>query len=130
MEGQTNWAYVNDNGETIEYGTIDNVIDNAFYRSKLVIEFSRENSPECNEQNTTVTSVTKRIELETSRCDKAEKRVTFSSNDDQQHEETKRLNQKRIMIYCLYCIGLVIIAIGIFLVIVGSIKNLTGMCWR
>ena len=41
MDGQINPAYVSDHGEGLDYGSLDDTLDIEFYRSKLVIDFSK-----------------------------------------------------------------------------------------
>ena len=65
MDGHTNFAYIDENDKELDYGTIDRDIEPAFYSSKLVIDFSKEDSPQIEQR--TYKSPTKRIEFETSR---------------------------------------------------------------
>ena len=61
MEGQINWAYIDDNDETFEAG----IIDNGFYRSKLVIDFTCDDLPDSMEEDRSFVSPTRRIEFDT-----------------------------------------------------------------
>ena len=45
MEGKINFACLDDNSKELDYGTIDGDIEASFYSSKLVIDFSKEDSP-------------------------------------------------------------------------------------
>ena len=118
MEGKTNWAYINDNDETLETGSIEN----GFYRSKLVIDFSREDLPDCTEENESYVSPTKRIEIETAHK-KNSKKVRFSTNDVQHEGTNSSIKVKCSKLFFLYCIGFVLIAIGLSLITIGIIYS-------
>ena len=147
MDGHTNFAYIDDNDKELDDGTIDRDIEPSFYSSKLVIDFSKEDSPQIEQR--TYKSPTKRIEFETSRSRHSDDFGT-PSRDSWKNEEPEfrtrktRFNQtiryspnmnnnenvatveekqhkKKLII--LYCIGLILVTIGIALIIVGSISN-------
>ena len=65
MEGQINKAYVSDNGEEIDYAYLDDTVDMEFYRSKLVIDFSKENICDNRNDNHRSKHITDRVEFET-----------------------------------------------------------------
>ena len=148
MEGISNFACLDDNNKELDYGTIDRDFDNSFYSSKLVIDFSKEDSP--NIEQLTYKSPTKRIEFETSRGYRPETISTPSNynvkndvpefptrttrfgqrirnsciNRKEAEIEKTKTKQKRKQLFILYCIGSVLVAIGITLIVVGAVSNL------
>ena len=151
MEGKINFACLDDNSKELDYGTIDRDIEAAFYSSKLVIDFSKDDSPTIEQQ--TYRSPTKRIEFETSRQIPPQEPSRTSvydgqntepefrtrttrfnqiikcspdkrSNDEDEKEEVK---QKRKQLLILYLIGLILVIIGIALIIVGAVSNHTRL---
>ena len=147
MEGITNLACLDDNDKILDYGTIDRDFEDAFYSSKLVIDFSKEDSP--NIEQRTCKSPTKRIEFETSRGQRPEaistrpkytepndapefqtrttrfgQSIRYSPNKRKEAEiEETKMKQKRRQLFILYCIGSVLVAIGITLIAVGAVSN-------
>ena len=147
MDGHTNFAYIDDNDKELDDGTIDRDIEPSFYSSKLVIDFSKEDSPQIAQR--TYKSPTKRIEFETSRSRHSDDFRTPSSDSWKNEEpefrtrktrfnqtircspnmnnsqnmaaEEEKQHKKKLII--LYCIGLILVTIGIALIIVGSISN-------
>ena len=147
MEGKINFACLNDDSKELDYGTIDRDIEAAFYSSKLVIDFSKDDSPSIEQQ--TYRSPTKRIEFETSRQIQPQEPSRSSQYDRQNTEpefrtRTTRFNQiikyspdkrssgedskeevkqQRKQLLVLYLIGLILVIIGITLIVVGAISN-------
>ena len=151
MEGKINFACLDDDSKELDYGTIDRDIEASFYSSKLVIDFSKDDSPTIEQQ--TYRSPTKRIEFETSRQIQPQEQPRSSlydgqntepefrtrttrfnqiikyspdkrSNDEDEREGVKQ-NRKQLLI--LYLIGLILVIIGIALIIVGAVSNHTRL---
>ena len=147
MDGHTNFAYIDDNDKELDDGTIDRDIEPSFYSSKLVIDFSKEDSPQIEQR--TYKSPTKRIEFETSRSRNSSdfgtpsrdswkneepefrtrktrfnKTIRYSPNMNNSQNVVaveEKPHKKKLII--LYCIGIILVIIGIALIIVGSISN-------
>ena len=96
MEGKINFACLDDNSKELDYGTIDGDIEASFYSSKLVIDFSKDDSPSIEQR--TYRSSTNRIEFETSRQIQPQEQSSSSQYDEQNTEpefrtRTTRFNQ-------------------------------------
>ena len=124
MDGQINPAYVSDHGEGLDYGSLDDTLDIEFYRSKLVIDFSKENSYDERQDSHMPKQITKKVEFETSH--KSPNIFLQNSADEERnannplHIITKR---NQYCLICLYGVGLLVISIGIILLVAGSINN-------
>ena len=118
MEGETNWAYMYDDGETLEAGHIDS----GFYRSSLVIDFSREYLPEPNDGNISYITPTKRVAFETARQIHPKKlsfHIDYEKDIEVEDEKRNVESKAKKRLYILYCIGVVLITIGRGLIIFG-----------
>ena len=147
MDGHTNFAYIDENDKELDNGIVDRDIEPTFYSSKLVIEFSKEDSPQIEQR--TYKSPTKRIEFETSRSRHSDdigtpsidswkneepefrtRKTRFNQTircspnmNSSQNEATVEKKQHKKKLIILYCIGLILVTIGIVLIIVGSIST-------
>ena len=151
MEGKINFACLDDNSKELDYGAIDRDIEASFYSSKLVIDFSKDDSPTIEQR--TYRSPTNRIEFETSRQIQPQEQFRSSlydgqntepefrtrttrfnqtikyspdkrSNDEGEKEEVK---QSRKQLLILYLVGLILVIIGIALIIDGAVSNHTRL---
>ena len=146
MDGHTNFAYIDDDKE-LDNGIVDRDIEPTFYSSKLVIDFSKEDSPQIEQR--TYKSPTKRIEFETSRSRHSDdigtpsidswkneepefqtRKTRFNQTircspnmNSSQNDATEEKKQHKKKLIILYCIGLILVTIGIVLIIVGSIST-------
>ena len=147
MDGHTNFAYIDENDKELDNGIVDRDIEPTFYSSKLVIEFSKEDSPQIEQR--TYKSPTKRIEFETSRSRHSDdigtpsidswkneepefrtRKTRFNQTircspnmNSSQNEATVEKKQHKKKLIILYCIGLILVTIGIVLIIVGAIST-------
>ena len=127
MEGRINKAYVSDNGEEIDYAYLDDTVDMEFYRSKLVIDFSKENICDNRNDNHRSKHITDRVEFETAH--KSPEGFSQNSFNEQRNETNQHyiINKRnQFCLICLYGFGLLVISIGIILLVAGSINNSIG----
>ena len=125
MEGRINKAYVSENGEELDYTYLDDTVDMEFYRSKLVIDFSKENSYDERYDSHRPKQITKKVEFETSH---KSPNIFFQNSTEEERNSNNPLHiitkRNQYCLICLYCFGLLVISIGIILLVAGSINNL------
>ena len=124
MDGQINNAYVSDHGEGLDYGSLDDTLDIQFYRSKLVIDFSKENTYDERHDSHGPKRITKKVEFETSH---KPPNIFFQNSTDEERNANNPLHiitkRNQYCLICLYGFGLLVISIGIILLVAGSINN-------
>ena len=124
MDGQINHAYVIDHGEGLDYGSLDDTLDIQFYRSKLVIDFSKETTYDEIHDSHRAKQITKKVEFETSH---KSPNIFFQNSPDKERNANNPLHiitkRNQYCLICLYGFGLLVISIGIILLVAGSINN-------
>ena len=84
MDGEINNAYVSDHVEGLDYGSLDDTLDIEFYRSKLVIDFSKENISDDGNDNHRPKHITKRVEFMTAQ--KSPDNFSRNSSSEERNE--------------------------------------------